>query len=52
MIHIIDKEQNHHTFMLAYIKLITFTGKGNIKIVFKDNRSPDVTIKSTQISFE
>ena len=35
---------------LKYVKMIEFT-RGNIRIIFKDGRHPDLTIKAKQITF-
>lgn len=35
----------------AYIKMIEFT-RGSVRIIFKDGRQPDLTIKAKQITFD
>ena len=35
---------------LEFVKMVEFT-RGQIRIIFKDNRQPDLTIKAKQITF-
>lgn len=46
-----DEKTGHINFIsLEYVKLVEFT-RGSIRVVFKDGRQPDLTIKAKQITF-
>ena len=52
MISIYDaKDKQTHRISIKYIKMIEFT-KTSVKIIFKDRRTPGLTLKSSQITFE
>ena len=36
---------------LQYVKMLEFT-RGNVRIIYKDSREPDLTIKAKQITFD
>lgn len=40
-----------HRIPISYVKLLEFT-KTSIKIIYKDERTPTLTVKATQITFE
>ena len=52
MISIYDaKEKQMHKISIKYIKMIELT-KSSVRIIFKDQRTPDMSLKSSQITFE
>lgn len=48
VIEITDAKNMHHTLAAEHIKMIEFT-KSSIRIIFKDGRTPDLTLKASQI---
>lgn len=50
LIEITDDKNMHHTLSARYIKMIEFQKK-SIRIIFKDGRTPDLTLKASQIIF-
>lgn len=51
VIKITDAKKMHHTLAAEYIKMIEFT-KSSIRVIFKDGRTPDLTLKASQIIFK
>lgn len=49
-IEITDAKKMHHTLATEHIKMIEFT-KSSIRIIYKDGRTPDLTVKASQIIF-
>lgn len=47
---ITDNKGFHHTLNSGYIRMIEFT-KNSVRIIWKDGRTPDTTIKASQIMF-
>ncbi len=45
------KKKKQHRIHCNMVKLVTFTGK-SVKIIFKDSRTPDLTVKASQITFD
>lgn len=50
-IEIMDAKKMHHTLAVEHIKMIEFT-KNSIRIIYKDGRTPDLTLKASQIIFK
>lgn len=50
LIEITDAKKMHHTLSARYIKMIKFT-KNSIRIIYNDSRTPDLTLKASQIIF-
>ena len=50
LIEITDDKNMHHTLSTMYIKMIEFSKK-SIRIIFKDGRMPDLTLKASQVIF-
>ena len=50
---IIRDEKSGHVNLIntEYVKMIEFT-RGSVRIIWKDNRQPDLTIKAKQITFD
>lgn len=46
-----SKTGTHHLINVDYVKMFEFT-KGSLRIVWKDARTDDTVIKSTQIIFK
>lgn len=51
VIEITDNKNMHHTLATEHIRMIEFT-KNSIRIIYKDGRTPDLTLKSSQITFK
>ena len=51
IIEITDAKKMHHTLSAEHIKMIEFT-KNSIRIIYKDGRTPDLTLKVSQIIFK
>ena len=52
MISVYDaKTKQTHKISIKYIKMVEFT-KTSVKIIFKDQRTPGLTLKASQITFE
>ena len=49
-ISITDNKGMHHTLNVGQIKMIEFSKK-SVRIIWKDGRTPDVNINSSQIIF-
>lgn len=47
-IEITDTKKMHHTLSTEHIKMIEFT-KSSIRIIYKDGRTPDLTLKASQV---
>lgn len=45
------KDKKQHRIPSHTVKLVTFTSK-SVKIIFKDSRTPDLTVKASQITFD
>lgn len=45
------KDKKHHRIPYQTVKLVMFTAK-SVKIIFKDSRTPDLTVKASQITFD
>lgn len=50
-IEITDSKKMHHILAGEHIKMIEFT-KNSIRIIYKDGRTPNLTLKASQIIFK
>lgn len=51
VIEIMDAKKMYHTLAAEHIKMIEFT-KSAIRIIFKDGRTPALTLKTSQVIFK